>query len=142
MKAEEIQVGHVYFVNFDPTKMGEFNSNHMCVVLKKNRDMITFVVIPLTSQGSGAGVNKIPLYIKPYLPPHLRNKDTYAVYDQVRTVSAKRFSKLNEGDEEYDTVVPEKEMVRLYEAIISNLTESLSDAQRNELFNALFTEKR
>jgi len=47
MKTAEIEVGHIYYVDYEPTRRGEFGKLHMCVVLKKNNDLITFVTVPI-----------------------------------------------------------------------------------------------
>lgn len=130
MKAEEIKVGHVYYVKFDPVKKGEFGKDHLAVVLKKNNNKITFIVIPLTSKEAGLESNKVKLEIKSLLPPHLRNKNTYAVYDQVRTVTAERFSRLTESGVTYDTCVPDRDMDMLYQKVIENLLDGILDESR------------
>ena len=53
--------------------------------------------MPLTSAPNGAGVNKIKLGAMNSLPSSLKSNDTYAVYNQVRTVNADRFIALKEG---------------------------------------------
>lgn len=61
MRFSDIRVGYIYNVIFDPVRTCEFNGKHLAVVLKKNNDKATFIVMPLTSAPSGAGVNKIKL---------------------------------------------------------------------------------
>ena len=61
MKAQEIKLKHIYYVDYEPTQKGEFGKKHLAVVLKKNHDKITFVTIPLTSKDNGVGINKISL---------------------------------------------------------------------------------
>lgn len=53
--------------------------------------------MPLTSAPNGVGVNKIKLGAINRLPSSLKTNDTYAVYNQVRTVNANRFIALKEG---------------------------------------------
>ncbi len=132
MRAKEIKVGHIYYVKFDPVKKGEFGKDHLAVVLKKNNNKITFIVIPLTSKETGLEQNKIKLEIKNLLPPHLRSKDTYAVYDQVRTVTAERFSRLTENGVTYDTCVPDKYMDVLYQKVVENLLDGILDENRKK----------
>jgi len=83
-----IQVQHLYWINFDPTKPGEFPGNHLGIVLELNHDKKSCRVIPLTRSASGVGKNKINI-------GKLHNFDdiSYAVLDQVRTVSFNRMSK-------------------------------------------------
>ena len=82
---------------FDPVRDCEFDGKHLAVVLKKNNDKATFIVMPLTSAPNGVGVNKIKLGAMNSLPSSLKTNDTYAVYNQIRTVNADRFIALKEG---------------------------------------------
>lgn len=97
MRFSDIKVGYIYNVIFDPVRNCEFDGRHLAVVLKKNNDRTTFIVMPLTSAPNGVGVNKIKLGAISSLPSSLRTNDTYAVYNQVRTVNADRFIALKEG---------------------------------------------
>ena len=102
MKISEIKIGHIYYVDYEPVRNGEFNGKHLSVVLKQNNDKFTFVVMPLTSSANGVGVNKINIGRVAGFPPNLQNKDTYAVYDQVRTVNASRFFAVKDGGGKID----------------------------------------
>lgn len=97
MRFSDIKVGYIYNVIFDPVRDCEFDGKHLAVVLKKNNDKTTFIVMPLTSAPNGVGVNKIKLGAMNCLPSSLKGNDTYAVYNQVRTVNADRFIALKEG---------------------------------------------
>ena len=97
MRFSNIKVGYIYNVIFDPVRDCEFDGKHLAVVLKKNNDKATFIVMPLTSAPNGVGVNKIKLGAMNSLPSSLKTNDTYAVYNQVRTVNADRFIALKEG---------------------------------------------
>lgn len=138
MKASEVKVGHVYYVDFEPTRRGEFDKHHLAVVLKKNKNEITFIVIPLTSSKEGENANKVKLHITDKLPEHLRSKETYAVYDQIRTVNASRFQVLREGDDVIDAVVSEEDMDTIYEKIIGNLIFNLSEQQKTKIKERVF----
>lgn len=48
MKFSDIQVGYIYNVIFDPVRNCEFNGKHLALVLKRNNDKQTFIVMPLT----------------------------------------------------------------------------------------------
>ena len=61
MKFSEINVKCIYFIDFDPVQYCEFNGKHLAVVLKRNSDKQTYVVMPLTSKSNGVGFNKIKL---------------------------------------------------------------------------------
>lgn len=97
MRFSDIKVGYIYNVIFDPVRDCEFDGKHLAVVLKRNNDKATFIVMPLTSAPNGVGVNKIKLGAVNSLPLSLKYNDTYAVYNQVRTVNADRFIALKEG---------------------------------------------
>lgn len=97
MRFSDIKVGYIYNVIFDPVRNCEFDGKHLAVVLKRNNDRATFIVMPLTSAPNGVGVNKIKLGAMDSLPSSLKSNDTYAVYNQVRTVNADRFIALKEG---------------------------------------------
>ena len=97
MRFSDIKVGYIYNVIFDPVRDCEFDGKHLAVVLKRNNDKATFIVMPLTSAPNGVGVNKIKLGAMNSLPSSLKTNDTYAVYNQVRTVNADRFIALKEG---------------------------------------------
>lgn len=97
MRFSDIKVGYIYNVIFDPVRDCEFDGKHLAVVLKRNNDKATFIVMPLTSAPNGVGVNKIKLGVMNSLPSSLKTNDTYAVYNQIRTVNADRFIALKEG---------------------------------------------
>ena len=97
MRFSDIKVGYIYNVIFDPVRDCEFDGKHLAVVLKKNNDKATFIGMPLTSAPNGVGVNKIKLGAMNSLPSSLKTNDTYAVYNQIRTVNADRFIALKEG---------------------------------------------
>lgn len=127
MKTKDIKVGHVYYVDFEPTRKNEFNKKHLAVVLKKNADKITFVVIPLTSKDTGVNVNKLSLGYLECLPERLRSKETFAVYDQVRTLNANRFEAIYDKNEIIDVALPEKELKTLYKQIIIDILHDFPD---------------
>ncbi len=97
MRFSDIKVGYIYNVIFDPVRDCEFDGKHLAVVLKKNNDKTTFIVMPLTSSPNGVGVNKLKLDDMKCLPSSLKMNNTYAVYNQIRTVNADRFIALKEG---------------------------------------------
>lgn len=97
MRFSDIKVGYIYNVIFDPVRDCEFDGKHLAVVLKKNNDKTSFIVMPLTSAPNGVGVNKMDVGEMDCLPTSLKNNHTYAVYNQIRTVNANRFITLKEG---------------------------------------------
>lgn len=75
----------------------EFDGKHLAVVLKKNNDKVSFIVMPLISAPNGVGVNKMDVGEMDYLPTSLKSNHTYAVFKQICTVNANRFIALKEG---------------------------------------------
>jgi len=114
VKASDIKIGHVYFVSFDPVRVGEFDGKHLSVVLKRNNDRYTFVVMPLTSSANGDGVNKVNIGKLAGLPPNIKGKDTYAVFDQVRTVNANRFFSIKSSGRCTDVPIDNAILLRLF----------------------------
>lgn len=136
MKAQDIKVGHIYYVDFEPTRKGEFDKNHMALVLKKTVNEITFIVIPLTSNQSGLGINKVELEITSQLPKNLQSKKTYAVYDQIRTVNASRFHPLLENGTLCEVKVSSEELDIIVTAIIQNLLQGMPTEQVTSILKA------
>lgn len=97
MRFSDIKVGCIYNVIFDPVRNCEFNGKHLAVVLKRNNDKSTYIVMPLTSAPNGVGVNKVKIGAMSCLPTSLKSNETYAVFNQIRTVNADRFIALKEG---------------------------------------------
>lgn len=105
MKFDEVKERYVYYVNFNPFRKGEFNDNHLSVVLRKNNDKKTMIVIPLTSKENGVGNNKILIDI-PDLPERLKkdNQKSYAVYNQVRTVNSGRLQPIYKNKDHIEII--------------------------------------
>ena len=97
LRFSDIKVGCIYNVIFDPVRDCEFDGKHLALVLKKNNDNNTFIVMPLTTAPSGSGINKVELGPIASLPTSLKGNRTYAVFNQIRTVNASRFIALKEG---------------------------------------------
>lgn len=91
MRFSEVKERHLYYVNFNQVRGCEFDGNHLVVVLKKNNDKKTAIVMPLTSKPNGLGTNKLLIDPIADLPERLKVHNSYAVYDQVRTVNFNRF---------------------------------------------------
>ena len=144
MKLSEIKIGHIYYVDYEPVRNGEFNGKHLSVVLKRNNDKYTYVVMPLTSSANGDGVNKLNIGKVVGFPPNLLVKDTYAVYNQVRTVNASRFYAVKSGSNKIDVPLDKAILLKLFELatqdMIFNLPQDdkilvLKNAYAGERFN-------
>lgn len=134
MRFSDIKVGYIYNVIFDPVRNCEFDGKHLAVVLKRNNDRATYIVMPLTTAPNGVGVNKIKLGAMENLPSSLKTNDTYAVYNQVRTVNADRFIALKEG-----SVIKECKMeMHIFHKLLSlALREMLYSIPQDEKINIL-----
>lgn len=141
MRTEEIQVGHIYYVNFEPHKQGEFPDQHLALVIRKNHENITFIVVPLTGSNKYADKNKVPLGKISTLPKHLSGKESYAVIDQVRTLSFTRFSRLHEKGKVVDTVLEPAKFREVIEAVINNMLDVFDDEQRTSIIKDLLDKK-
>lgn len=138
MKAQEIKIKHIYYVDYEPTQKGEFGKKHLAVVLKKNHDRITFVTIPLTSKENGLGINKICLGKLSNLPKNLKDKETYAVLDQIRTVSSSRFYKLKEDGNFIEVELPDDKFTMLVEYILKDLSFDLDESEKVIIYRKLY----
>lgn len=96
MKYSDILPAHVYSVKFDEVRECEFNGQHLAIVLKKNVDGKTAIVAPLTSASNGEGTTKVNVGKISTLPTNLRTRDSFVVYNQVRTVNSSRFIALKD----------------------------------------------
>ena len=130
MKASDIKIGHIYYVNYDPVQQGEFDGKHLSVVLKRNNDKYTFIVMPLTSSSNGDGVNKVNIGKIIGLPIALRNKDSYAVFDQVRTVNANRFINVKYGNSNITALIDKKSWLYLFELTVRDTFYNINQDDR------------
>lgn len=96
MKYSDVLEKHIYTVDFNPVRNCEFNDKHLAVVLKKNIDIRTVIVVPLTKSSNGEGVNKCNIGKIASLPNNLKNTDSFVVYNQVRTVNCNRLYALKD----------------------------------------------
>lgn len=141
MRASDIKVGYIYNVIFDPVRDCEFDGKHLAVVLKKNNDKSTFIVMPLTSASNGNGINKIHIGQVPSLPTSLRSNNTYAVYNQVRTVNASRFISLKEGGTVVEALFPQDKFQELLVLAIRELVYSIDQDSKITLLKTAYEQE-
>lgn len=113
MNFGRIKPRHLYFVQFNTVKLCEFDREHLALVLKKNSDKKTCIVMPLTTEDNGDGDNKINIGKISTLPSNLRTEDSYAVYNQVRTVNVERFRPLKEGNKFVESYIDDSLFCKL-----------------------------
>ena len=138
MRFSDIKVGYIYNVIFDPVRDCEFDGKHLAVVLKRNNDKATFIVMPLTSAPNGVGVNKIKLGAMNSLPSSLKTNDTYAVYNQVRTVNADRFIALKEGSAVKECPMEKNIFHKLLFLSLREIVYSISQDERIEILKSVY----
>jgi uncharacterized protein YifN (PemK superfamily) len=142
VKFSDIKIGHVYYVDYEPVNSGEFNSKHLSVVLKRNNDKYTFIVMPLTSSANGDGVNKIKIGKINGLPPNLLKKDSYAVFDQVRTVSSNRFYPIKSDNGVADVSLDLGVWLSLFELAIQDMIYNISQDEKISLLKSVYDRER
>lgn len=79
-----------------------------------------YKLMPLTSASNGNGINKIHVGQILSLPASLRSNDTYAVFNQVRTVNASRFISLKEGKTVIEALFPQEKFQQLSVLALKN----------------------
>lgn len=141
MRASDIKVGYIYNVIFDPVRDCEFDGKHLAVVLKKNNDKSTFIVMPLTSAGNGNGINKIHVGQLAALPASLRSNNTYAVFNQVRTVNASRFISLKQGSMVTEALFPQDKFHELLVLAIKGLVYSIDQDSKIQVLKTAYEQE-
>ncbi len=124
MRFSDVKEKYLYYVDFDPVQPSEFDKEHLAVVLKKNADKRTAIVMPLTSQNNGAGVNTALLPTIQDLPNRLKSDDSYAVYDKIRSVNYSRFKPIYK-ERQGNQIVEVKLEDETFKALIKMGTEHL-----------------
>lgn len=143
MRYSDIKERYVYYVQFNPIRGNEFKKNHLSVVLKKNNDKRTGIVMPLTSSESGQGENKILLNEISSLPERLKGDKSYAVYDQVRTVDFERFQPIFKeitGKEIVEVNLDDKVFTMLVELGTKEMEKKLSLDEKMIIYKKKFNE--
>lgn len=126
----KIMAQHLYWVQFNPTKQGEFPSKHLAIVLPLNHDKTTCRVLPLTRSSRGLGGNKISLGTLHTFPDI-----SYAVLDQVRTVSFTRMSQHVENGHTIDIKVPDPVFYKVKTALMAWEERNLSQDQLMQFYS-------
>ncbi|MCL1820273.1 MAG: type II toxin-antitoxin system PemK/MazF family toxin [Oscillospiraceae bacterium] len=137
MRHSDIKVGCIYYVDFDPHKKCEFNGKHLALVLRKNNDNNTLIVLPLTSSGKGLGNGKIELGTLICLPMNLQSHKTYAVVNSIRTVNCSRFSPVFDGGNAIAPKLDNADFRLSLRSVISDITYNTDERTRNDVFKNL-----
>lgn len=146
MKFSNVKEKHIYNVIFDPVRQCEFDLTHPAVVLKKNNDNRTCIVMPLTTESNGVGINKIDIGCIPTLPSSLRGNNTYAVFNQVRTVNVSRFIAFKEmiGGQNTPIDCPMDDLTFdvLLQKALSELTFTYTIDEKMNLYQKLYNKEK
>ena len=140
MKSNEIKAGNIYNVQFNPVAPSEFGKKHLAVVLKKNADKSSFVVVPLTSSPSGLGVNKHNIGKISSLPNNLNTRDTYAVYDQTRTVDHSRFGSLIENSTPIQVKLSDDKLNEIFGLVFKDMLYNVPNENKVLILGQVFDE--
>ena len=146
MLYSNVKVKHIYNVIFDPVRQCEFDLTHLAVVLKKNNDNKTCIVMPLTTESNGVGTNKIDIGCISTLPASLRANNTYAVFNQVRTVNVSRFIALKEViagvNTPIDCPIDDTIFDNLLQNAMSELVYSYTIDEKMDIYRKLYEKER
>lgn len=142
MRFSDIKTGYIYNIIFDPVRDCEFDGKHLALVLKKNNDKVTFIVMPLTSAANGVGINKIELGQIDSLPMSLKGNHTYAVFNQIRTVNASRFIALKEGGSVIECPMKKSVFTKLILLGITELIHSISQDERISILKTAYESEK
>ena len=140
MNYSDIKPKQIYYVNFAPVVGNEFNGNHLALVLKLNKDKRTAVVLPLTSSPQGVGGNKVSLGCILSLPANLRETETFAILDQIRTVDFKRFRQANEKGKFVTPIVEDRLFFKIWGSILSEALFNISIDEKIHIYEILYSQ--
>lgn len=135
MKFSDVKVKHIYNVIFDPVRVPEFDRTHLALVLKKNNDNQTVIVMPMTTSSNGEPVNKKNLGILDCLPTSLQSRgNTFAVFNQIRTVNVTRMISLKENNTVIESKMEDELFLKLLSLGMKDLVFDLDPEEKINLF--------
>lgn len=94
IRLSDIKEKKVYYVDYEPSTGNEFGRHHMSIVLKKNSEDKSLIVVPLTGRIDKLTPDKTLSVQLLGLPERLKKKQTYAVINKIRTVDYSRFENI------------------------------------------------
>lgn len=136
MRFSDIKERYIYNVNFNEVEKCEFDGIHLALVLKKNNDKETCIVMPFTSQPNGVGKNKFKVGKIDTLPTNLRTKTSYAVYNQIRTLNASRFMNLKENGKNINAKIDDDIFLHLLNLGINDIVYNLNIDEKISFFKS------
>ena len=138
MQHSKLKVGHIYYVDFEPHRTCEFNGRHLALVLRKNNDNHTAIVLPLTSSSTGLGQGKIELGVLSCLPMNLQAQKTYAAVNSIRTVNCTRFYSVRDGGNNVEPQLDNANMKISFSSIIKDMMYNTDNSLKIEVLKDLF----
>lgn len=141
MKFSDVKEKHIYNVVFDPVEQNEFNGKHLALVLKKNNDKKTVIVMPLTTSNNGDMINKKDIGILSCLPLSLQKRgNSFAVFNQIRTINVNRMMALKDDSGRIESKIEEELFLELLGMGIKDMIFCLSADEKIEFFYNLSKE--
>lgn len=135
MKFSDVKIKHIYNVIFNPVRASEFDSTHLALVLKKNNDNKTVIVMPLTTSSNGEPINKKNLGILDCLPTSLQSRgSTFAVFNQIRTINVNRMIALKENNIVIESKIKDELFFELLSLGVKDLVFALEPEEKINFF--------
>ena len=132
MYFERIKEKHVYYVDFNPFQGNEFGLNHMAVVLRKNKNDKTLMVMPLTSKKDDKG-KTIQIEVLG-LTESLKENESHAVFNKVRVVTHARFSHVMDNGSPATVKVSNETFEQLIDLAIEEMEYNVSLEHKIETY--------
>jgi uncharacterized protein YifN (PemK superfamily) len=142
VKFSDIKIQHCYNVIFDEVRDCEFDGKHLAIVLKKNNDSKTAIVVPLTRTENGDNYNKVNIGFISTLPSSLNSSPSYVVYNQVRTVNANRMINLKEGSNLIHSKVDDEVFREVLKLCSLEIAKSYTDEEQEQFYLEMANEAR
>lgn len=133
IRVKDIKEKRVYYVDYEPSVGNEFGKHHLSLVLKKNREDKTLIVVLLTGKKDNRTPEKTIKIKVEDLPERLKQKESYAVINKVRTLDYSRFEHILDG-KFIEVEVSDAEFTNLISHITDELEESLDLETKKKIY--------
>lgn len=133
IRVKDIKEKRVYYVDYEPSVGNEFGKHHLSLVLKKNREDKTLIVVPLTGKKDNRTPEKTIKIKVEGLPERLKHKESYAVINKVRTLDYSMFEHILDG-KIIEVEVSDVEFTNLISHITDELEESLDLETKKKMY--------
>lgn len=136
IRVKDIKEKRVYYVDYEPSVGNEFGKHHLSLVLKKNREDKTLIVVPLTGKKDNRTPEKTIKIKVEGLPERLKQKESYAVINKVRTLDYSRFEHILDGK-----IIEVEASDVEFTNLISHITDELEESLDLETKKKMYAEK-